>query len=145
MATATTTKMPGTPKPSMNTAMRTMLGLPVLRRLLGGLFAVITVTGAKTGRRYTTPVQYMRLGGDYVVLSQRHRVWWRNLRTRPELNLTIGGETIRGRARLPVGEDDVPQGKGGVEDGRKKPACPLPVVAEEDLPGRAGGSLGLDK
>lgn len=105
MTTSTTLKMPGTPKPWMNSAMRTMLGLPGLRRLLGRSFAVITVTGAKSGRRYTTPVQYMRLDGDYVVLSQKHRVWWRNLRTRPEVTLKIGGETVTGHARIPEGDD----------------------------------------
>lgn len=105
MTTATNLKMPGTPKPWMNTAMRTILGLPGLRHLMGRMFAVITVTGAKSGRKYTTPVQYMRLGSDYVVLSQRHRVWWRNLRTLPELTLTIRGDTLKGRARIPDGDE----------------------------------------
>lgn len=103
MTTSTTLKMPGTPKSWMNMMMRTMLGLPGLRRLLGRMFAVITVTSAKSGKHYTTPVQYMRLDGDYVVLSQRNRVWWRNLRTQPEVTLTVGGETIGGRGRIPDG------------------------------------------
>ena len=105
MTTSTPVRMPGTPKPWMNALMSTMLGLPGLRRVLGRMFAVITVTGAKSGRQYTTPVQYMRLDGDYVVLSQRHRVWWRNLRTRPEVTLTVGGETISGRGRVPDGDE----------------------------------------
>lgn len=105
MTTSTPLKMPGTPKPWMNAAMRTMLGLPGLRRLLGRMFAVITVTGAKSGKRYTTPVQYMRLDDDYVVLSQQHRLWWRNLRTQPEVTLNIGGETIVGRAHIPEAEN----------------------------------------
>lgn len=105
MTTTGDIKMPGTPKPWMNKAVRIMLGLPVLGRLMGGTFAVITVTGAKTGTRYTTPVQYMRLDGDYVILSQRHRVWWRNIRTRPEVELSIGGSTVNGRARIAEGDD----------------------------------------
>lgn len=105
MTTTTEIKMPGTPKPWMNQAMKMMLGLPVLGRLLSGMFALITVTGAKTGKRYTTPVQYMRLGGEYVILSQRHRVWWRNIRTRPQVELSIGGSTIHGEARLPEGDE----------------------------------------
>jgi deazaflavin-dependent oxidoreductase (nitroreductase family) len=92
----------------MNTAMRTMLGLPGLRRLLGRMFAVITVTGAKSGKRYTTPVQFMRLDDDYVVLSQQHRIWWRNLRTRPEVTLKVGGENIVGRAHIPEADDAHP-------------------------------------
>lgn len=105
MTTTSDIKMPGTPKPWMNKAVKIMLGLPVLGRLMGGTFAVITVTGAKTGRRYTTPVQYMRLNGDYVILSQRHTVWWRNIRTRPAVELSIGGSTIKGRARIADGDD----------------------------------------
>lgn len=105
MATTDDIKMPGTPKPWMNKAMRIMLGLPVVGRLMGGMFAVITVTGAKTGRTYTTPVQYMRLGAEYVILSQRHRVWWRNIRTRPEVELSIGGTTVRGEGRIAEGDE----------------------------------------
>ncbi len=105
MTTTSDIKLPGTPKPWMNKAMQTMLGLPLLGRLLGGTFAVITVTGARTGRAYTTPVQYMRLDDAYVILSQRHRVWWRNIRTRPEVELSIGGSAIPGRARLAEGDD----------------------------------------
>ncbi|MDH3300365.1 MAG: nitroreductase family deazaflavin-dependent oxidoreductase [Acidimicrobiia bacterium] len=105
MTTSTTLKMPGTPKPWMNAAMRTMLGLPGLRRLLGRMFAVITVTGAKSGRKYSTPIQYLRFDGDYVVLSERHRVWWRNFRTRPEVTLTTGARTITGRARIAEGDE----------------------------------------
>lgn len=103
--TTTELKMPGTPKPWMNTAMRTMLDLPGLRLLLGKMFAVITVTGAKTGRTYSTPVQYLQVDGDYVVISQRHRVWWRNLRTRPETTLKIGSEVVGGQARVPEGDE----------------------------------------
>lgn len=105
MTASNTLKMPGTPKPWMNAAMRTMIGLPGLRRLLGRTFALITVTGAKSGRRYTTPVQHMRLDGDYVVLSQQHRVWWRNIRTEPEVALQVGGETVVGQATILEGDD----------------------------------------
>ena len=105
MTTTSTLKMPGTPKPWMNTAMQAMLGLPGLRRLLSRMFAVITVTGAKSGRNYSTPVQYLRVDDDYVVLSQRHRVWWRNIRTRPEVELKIAADTVRGSARIPDGPE----------------------------------------
>lgn len=105
MTTTSDIKMPGTPKPWMNKSVRTMLGLPLVGGLLGRTFAVITVTGARTGRTYSTPVQYMRHGSDYVILSQRHRVWWRNIRTMPEVELSIGRSVIAGRARLPEGDE----------------------------------------
>jgi deazaflavin-dependent oxidoreductase (nitroreductase family) len=79
-----------------------MMRLPGLGRLLGRSFAVITVNGAKTGNHYSTPVQYMKIDNEYVVLSQRHRMWWRNIRSRPDVNLEVGGKTMRGIARIPL-------------------------------------------
>jgi deazaflavin-dependent oxidoreductase (nitroreductase family) len=105
METTTSIKMPGTPKPWMNRVMTTMLRTPGLRRLLGRTFAIITVTGATTGRRYDTPVQALRDRGRFVVLSQRHRIWWRNLRTRPEVELVVQGRTLTGRAVIADGEE----------------------------------------
>jgi len=98
--TTTPVKMPGTPAPWVNRSMRAMLTTPGLRHFLGKAFAVITVTGSKTGRRYTTPVQYLRQGPEYVVLSQHGRMWWRNIRTRPQVELLVQGRTITGRAEI---------------------------------------------
>ena len=94
MAKQTDIRMRGTPKPWVNAAVRTMLRTPGLRRVLGRVFAVITVTGRRTGRQYSTPVQYMAVDGHYVVLSQRMRRWWRNIRTRPGVDLLVRGRTI---------------------------------------------------
>lgn len=105
MGGTTELRMPGTPRPWMNRAMRLAMRLPGLGRLLGRSFAVITVKGARSGRRYSTPVQYMLVDGDYVVLSQQHRTWWRNVRTKPGVRLDIAGSTVHGRARVPEGTD----------------------------------------
>jgi deazaflavin-dependent oxidoreductase (nitroreductase family) len=98
-------KMPGTPKPWMNATMRALLRTPGLRRLVGRTFAVITVTGSRTGKRYSTPVQAFEIDGDYLVLSQRHRTWWRNLRARPSIELLVRGETVLADASLAEGAD----------------------------------------
>jgi deazaflavin-dependent oxidoreductase (nitroreductase family) len=87
-------RLPGTPKPWMNAAMRTMLRTPGVRSLLGRTFGVITVIGAVTGASYTTPVQYVRIDDHFVVLSQRHRRWWRNIRTCPDVTFEIGSRTL---------------------------------------------------
>lgn len=58
----TTIKLPGTPKPWMNTAVMTLLRTPGLHSAMGKTFLILTVTGAKTGHRYTTPDQYVRDG-----------------------------------------------------------------------------------
>jgi deazaflavin-dependent oxidoreductase (nitroreductase family) len=87
-------RMPGTPPHWVNALVRTMLRTPGLRRLVGKGFGEITVTGARTGRRYSTPVQFMQVDGAYVVLSQRMRTWWRNIERRPEVDLLVGGTTV---------------------------------------------------
>lgn len=96
--TTSEARKPGTPPKFVNAMLAGALRTPGLRNLLGKEFAVITVTGAKSGRRYSTPVQYQRLGDDYAVSSQRERIWWRNIRSRPEVELLVRGRTISGHA-----------------------------------------------
>lgn len=106
MSTTTTTiKLPGTPKPWMNSLVMTSLRIPGVRSVLGKSFMILTVTGAKTGKRYTTPVQYVRDGDRLIVLSQRTRRWWRNLTTRPEVEMVLKGDTVTGKAHIAEGDD----------------------------------------
>ncbi len=97
---STEIRMPGTPPDWVNGLMGLMLHTPVLQRLAGRMFALMTVTGAKTGRRYTTPVQYLTHDGEFVVLSQRTRTWWKNVRTRPQVDMRIEGVSVHGRGRI---------------------------------------------
>lgn len=82
-----------------------MLHTPGLERWLGRTIGLITVTGRKSGRRYTTPVTYWRDDGTVVILTKTHRVWWRNLETNPEVTLRLAGRVVRGRARATVGDE----------------------------------------
>lgn len=92
--TTSTLRLPGKPRPWMNRVVSAMLRTPGVRSVLGKTLATITVTGSATGTRYTTPIQYIVIDGAYVVLSQRHRRWWRNLASRPGAELRIKGRTI---------------------------------------------------
>lgn len=93
-------KLPGTPPAWANAIMRSLLRVPGIRSALGRSFAVITVTGATTGRHYSTPVQYVRDGDTLLVLSQRHRRWWRNIRRNPEIGMLVRGRSTRTLARI---------------------------------------------
>ena len=55
---------------------------------------LITVTGCKTGKQYTTPVGYFRQGVDLWVLTSRDRTWWRNLKGGAEVKLLLRRERI---------------------------------------------------
>lgn len=65
-----------------------------LHRVIGGGLMLITVTGRRTGRRYTIPVGYQRDGDVlHVLVSEaRRKQWWRNFRTPAELEVELRGE-----------------------------------------------------
>ncbi|GAB4499082.1 MAG: hypothetical protein OHK003_13640 [Anaerolineales bacterium] len=82
-----------------NNFMAWMLRSPFHRILSGGMM-LITVTGRKTGKKYTTPVEYFLADGSVWVLTSRNRTWWRNLRDNPEIELLIKRNPVRGRGEL---------------------------------------------
>lgn len=82
-----------------------MLKTPGLRSVLGRTLNIITVTGARTGNRYTTPVQYVRDGDRLLVLSQRKRMWWRNIVAQPEDDVVLKCGSVHTIAHLADGDE----------------------------------------
>ncbi|OGO52413.1 MAG: hypothetical protein A2148_05820 [Chloroflexi bacterium RBG_16_68_14] len=79
-----------------------------LHSLFSGSVMLITVTGRRSGRKYTTPVQYVRRGGTVSVFTRRGRTWWRNLRGGPPVSLRIRGKSLIGTAKPVIdGEETV--------------------------------------
>jgi deazaflavin-dependent oxidoreductase (nitroreductase family) len=80
------------------------LVVAILRSPLHGLLSpglmAITITGRRTGRRYTIPVGYHRLHDAIVVLvsNAQNRSWWRNFREAGEVELRVRGRALRGTA-----------------------------------------------
>jgi hypothetical protein len=74
-----------------NSFMKAMINSP-LHALLGDSFAVITVTGHKTGRSISTPVNVSFADNCYTVISMRDRTWWRNLRGDVPAHLRVSGK-----------------------------------------------------
>jgi len=58
---------------------------------------LITVTGRKTGKTYTTPVNYVQDGNVLSVVSHTHRTWWRNLRGGASVTLRLRGQVVGAR------------------------------------------------
>jgi deazaflavin-dependent oxidoreductase (nitroreductase family) len=48
---------------------------------------LITVTGRKTGQKYSTPVGFYREGDTLWVISSRDRTWWRNVKNGANVSL----------------------------------------------------------
>ncbi|HEX8993616.1 MAG TPA: nitroreductase/quinone reductase family protein [Anaerolineales bacterium] len=66
-----------------------------LQALMGNT-VLITVTGRKTGRRITLPVNYYTDGDALWILSSRDRTWWRNLLTCGEVEVRLHGRDLTG-------------------------------------------------
>ncbi|WP_159840793.1 nitroreductase/quinone reductase family protein [Nocardia sp. CY41] len=64
----------------MNAGVSALLGAPVLGQLLGKGFVVITYVGRRSGRTFSTPVNYRRKGDELVigVALPDKKTWWRN-------------------------------------------------------------------
>jgi deazaflavin-dependent oxidoreductase (nitroreductase family) len=80
----------------------------LLRSPLHGILSrstmLITVKGKKSGKAYTTPVNYLRQGDVLYTLSSRDRSWWRNLRGGAAVTLFLQGKEVTGKGT--VIEDD---------------------------------------
>ena len=82
-----------------NFFMKAMINSP-LHPLLGDSFAVITVTGRKTGRSISTPINVSREENSYTVMSMRNRSWWHNLRGDATARLRVSGKTFSVRGEI---------------------------------------------
>lgn len=66
--------------------------------VVSGMYMLVTFTGAKTGRTYTTPVQYRQLGRTLKFVTRRNRAWWKNLRGGAAVTVRVRGQDLRGTA-----------------------------------------------
>ena len=78
-----------------------------LHPLLGDSFAVVTVTGRKTGRRISTPINVFRMEAGWMVVSLRTRTWWRNLLDGRTGELRHKGKSFPVTARILNQPDEV--------------------------------------
>lgn len=57
---------------------------------------LITVTGRKSGRAISTPVNYVRVGETILITSRVNRTWWKNLRGGAPVTARINGKIYQG-------------------------------------------------
>lgn len=76
-----------------NDFMSWVLRSPFHNVLSNGMM-LITVTGHKTGRKYTLPVGYYRDDEYLWVITSRDRTWWRNLRGGADVGLLLKREPV---------------------------------------------------
>jgi deazaflavin-dependent oxidoreductase (nitroreductase family) len=66
-----------------------------LHGMLSGSTMIITYTGRKSGKTFSTPVNYVRDGDVLWTISFRQRTWWRNLHDSP-VTVRIQGKDLPG-------------------------------------------------
>lgn len=112
---------------------------------VGGMFegadlVLLTTTGAKSGKRTTSPVMYFEDGGRYIVIASyagadHHPAWYHNLVANPEVTVEIGTETFEVTAEV-VGDEErdvlyarVVEIAPGFAEYQEKTTRRIPVVA----------------
>ncbi|UUY04077.1 nitroreductase family deazaflavin-dependent oxidoreductase [Svornostia abyssi] len=75
-------------------------------RLVSGALLLLTVTGRRSGRRFTFPVMYARDGADILVFVGMHaqKQWWRNLRGGADVVARVRGDEQIWHAELLEGD-----------------------------------------
>jgi proline iminopeptidase len=71
---------------------------------------LLTTTGRKSGERYLFPLFYGRAGNGYFVIASKggapqHPGWYRNILANPDVEIQVGTEKLRARARTASGEE----------------------------------------
>lgn len=84
--------------PFVNKAMKFVLRSPA-HGMVSKTVLLITFTGRKSGKTYTTPVSYSQNGDQVNIFT--HAVWWKNLRSGTPVTLRLRGREFQGLA-VPV-------------------------------------------
>jgi deazaflavin-dependent oxidoreductase (nitroreductase family) len=71
---------------------------------------LLSTTGARTGRRTTTPVGFGVDGGRVFVVASKagapaHPAWFHNLRANPSVTVELGGSSYEARAVIAEGSE----------------------------------------
>ena len=78
--------------------------------MAGRPLLLLTTTGAKSGQRRTTPMMYIRVDDQLLVIASNagapsHPDWYRNLMAHPEVTVEVGNETYEATAKVLTGEE----------------------------------------
>ena len=81
--------------PLLNKTMKFVLRSP-MHRMVSKTLTLITFTGRKSGKTYTTPVSYYQKDGLVCIFT--HANWWKNLQGGAPVTLRLRGKDIQGTA-----------------------------------------------
>ena len=104
--------------PFVNHAMKLVLRSP-MHGMVSKTVLLITFTGRRSGKTYTTPVSYSQTDGLVTIFA--HADWWKNLRGGAPVTLRIRGQEFQGLAES-VAEDTGAIATGLIEHLQKVPS-----------------------
>ncbi|HTD49830.1 MAG TPA: nitroreductase family deazaflavin-dependent oxidoreductase [Acidimicrobiia bacterium] len=110
----------------------------------GAPLLLLTTTGAKSGRKHTMPVAYLRDGDRIVVFGSKagaptHPAWYHNLIANPTVTVELPGEQFEARAVVTDGEERErlfarqKSAMPGFADYERKTTRVIPVIALERM------------
>ncbi len=80
-----------------------------LHRAMSGRYLLLTFTGRKSGKRYTTPVAYLKEGETLLMTTDSP--WWKNLRgtdgAGPPVSVRVKGREYEGLGEAVTDETEV--------------------------------------
>lgn len=79
--------------PIVNRTMKLILRSP-LHGMVSKSVLLISFTGRKSGKTYTTPVSYSQFGDQVHIFT--HSTWWKNLRSGTPVSLRLRGQELQG-------------------------------------------------
>ncbi len=98
MAVANTSqRTPRRPSKFMNSVMAFLLHSP-LQGPLGSQLILLTFTGRKSGKTFTTPLGYTKRGNTVVLFTDH--AWYKNLIDNPSVTLRLQGKELKGTAEV---------------------------------------------
>jgi deazaflavin-dependent oxidoreductase (nitroreductase family) len=112
----------------------------------GGSLLLLTTTGARSGRSYTTPMMFVpQEDGRLMVIASNlgapsHPDWYRNLVAHPRVTVELGTETFDARATTATGDERARlwaallEGHPFFADHQAKTSREIPLVLLERLP-----------
>ncbi|MET9336858.1 MULTISPECIES: nitroreductase family deazaflavin-dependent oxidoreductase [unclassified Nonomuraea] len=76
----------------------------------GSSLVLLSTTGARSGKRVTTPVMYLRDGDRIVIIASNagadnHPAWYHNLLANPDATVELGTETFEAASELIEGAE----------------------------------------
>jgi deazaflavin-dependent oxidoreductase (nitroreductase family) len=95
---------------TVHTALYRASGGRLGRHMRGSQVVLLTTVGRKSGRKRTTPLFGLQDGENWTLIASQgghpeHPNWYLNLRDHPDVELQVGGETVRMRAETAQGAE----------------------------------------